>query len=76
MSSNAGAFALYHYTPSMGAAITFTLLFILTTSFHAFQMFRSRTWFLIPFVLGGICRSPNTPTTHYVVPTIIKLTWF
>ena len=48
-------FAFYRYDPSMSAAVLFTLLFIGTTGYHAFQMFKTRTWFFIPFVIGGIC---------------------
>lgn len=47
-------FAFYRYDPSMSAAVLFTLLFIGTTGYHAFQMFKTRTWFFIPFVIGGI----------------------
>lgn len=48
-------FAFYRYDPSMGGAILFILLFIGTTGYHVFQMVKSRTWFFIPFVIGGIC---------------------
>ncbi|KAJ0416426.1 RTA1 like protein-domain-containing protein [Aspergillus carlsbadensis] len=51
---NTVSFKFYHYDPSMGGAVLFTLLFIATTSYHAFQMVRARTWFLIPFVIGGV----------------------
>jgi hypothetical protein len=48
-------FAFYRYDPNMAAAVLFTLLFIGTTGYHIFQMFKSRTWFFVPFVIGGIC---------------------
>ncbi|RDI87306.1 hypothetical protein Vi05172_g2872 [Venturia inaequalis] len=48
-------FSYYHYDPSVAAAILFIVLFFLTTSLHTYQMFRTRTWFLIAFVLGGLC---------------------
>ncbi|KAK3073644.1 hypothetical protein LTR53_004603 [Teratosphaeriaceae sp. CCFEE 6253] len=47
-------FEYYHYSPSLAAAILFAILFGLSTSLHFAQMLRSRTWFLIPFVIGGI----------------------
>jgi len=47
-------FQYYHYSPSMAAAIIFVILFGVATSLHFYQMFRSRTWFLVPFVIGGI----------------------
>lgn len=51
-----GGFSYYHYDPSVAAAILFTVLFFLTTLLHTYQMIRTRTWFLVPFVLGGICK--------------------
>ena len=38
----------------MPAAVIFVALFGLATLLHIFQMLRSRTWFMIPFVIGGI----------------------
>lgn len=56
-------FKLYRYNPSIVAAILFTILFLSTTTLHLYQMLRTRTWILIPFVLGGICKPPpNNPT--------------
>ncbi|OJJ01776.1 hypothetical protein ASPVEDRAFT_52651 [Aspergillus versicolor CBS 583.65] len=52
--NSAEVFAFYRYDPSMGGAVLFILLFIGTTAYHIFQMIRSRTWFFIPFVIGGI----------------------
>jgi hypothetical protein len=48
-------FKYYHYDPSMVAAIIFIILFALTTFLHLFQMLKTRTWFFIPFVIGGFC---------------------
>ncbi|KAK0284242.1 hypothetical protein LTR35_005958 [Friedmanniomyces endolithicus] len=53
-SSVLNGFEYYHYLPSMGAAVLFIVLFGLVTSLHLFLMIRSRTWFMIPFVIGGI----------------------
>lgn len=47
----------YNYQPSMAAAIIFIILFGVATSLHFVQMIRSRVWFMIPFVIGGICKS-------------------
>ncbi|KAF2173032.1 hypothetical protein M409DRAFT_16982 [Zasmidium cellare ATCC 36951] len=52
-SGNSG-FQKYPYDPSEAAAIIFTVLFALTTSLHAFQLISKRTWFMIPFFIGGI----------------------
>lgn len=45
---------LYHYQPSLVAAIIFTTLFSVTTMIHLFQAIRKRAWFLTPFIIGGI----------------------
>ena len=49
-------FKYYYYQPSMAAAVIFTVLFGATTAWHGFQMFKSRTWFMIPFFIGGLCK--------------------
>ena len=36
----------------------FIACFALTTLVHTFQLFRTKTWFMIPFVVGGSCTSP------------------
>ncbi|KAE8164552.1 RTA1 like protein-domain-containing protein [Aspergillus tamarii] len=48
------SFSFYHYDPSMAGAVIFIILFAGTTLFHIYQMVRTRTWFFIPFVIGGI----------------------
>jgi len=60
MASN-GDFKLYRYDPSVPLAAVASVLFALLTSLHLFQMYRSRVWFLIPLVLGGICQ-----LTHFL----------
>ncbi|WZH47095.1 RTA1 like protein-domain-containing protein [Fusarium acuminatum] len=48
------AFHLYHYDPSVAAAVIFITLFTITTALHLFQMVQTRTWFFLPFCCGGI----------------------
>ncbi|KAL6236540.1 hypothetical protein BDW75DRAFT_239194 [Aspergillus navahoensis] len=80
------AFAFYHYDPSMGGAVLFTLLFIGTTGYHIFQMVKTRTWFFIPFVIGGIFeiigyigramsskQTPDWTLGPYIVQTLFLL---
>ncbi|KAL5334849.1 RTA1 like protein-domain-containing protein [Aspergillus crustosus] len=43
----------YLYDPSMAAAAIFIVAFGIVTGLHTYQMFRTRTWFFIPMVLGG-----------------------
>ena len=49
------AFKYYNYNPSEGAAIPFAALFGLATLVHIWQMIRAKTWYMIPFIVGGIC---------------------
>ncbi|OBR06415.1 RTM1 protein [Colletotrichum higginsianum IMI 349063] len=48
---------LWHYVPSLVAAIIFEVLFVLVTLFHAWKIARTKTWFCIVFCIGGLCRS-------------------
>ncbi|KAJ5969919.1 hypothetical protein N7501_006167 [Penicillium viridicatum] len=52
MSSHGGWIA-YEYYPSMGAAVVFIVLFAIVTLMHTFHLFRTRTWFFIPLLIGG-----------------------
>ena len=47
-------FIYYHYTPSLVAAVIFTVVFVLLSLLHTYQLARTRTWFFIPFVIGGL----------------------
>ncbi|USP76459.1 hypothetical protein yc1106_03733 [Curvularia clavata] len=79
-------FKLYRYDPSMAAAFVFIVLFLIATGLHFYQMLRTRTWILIPFVLGGIFEiigyigraisaqeTPNWSVAVYSVATITLL---
>ncbi|KAL5334111.1 RTA1 like protein-domain-containing protein [Aspergillus crustosus] len=48
------AYQYYHYDPSEGAAIPFAALFALTTVVHIWQAIRAKTWYMIPFIIGGL----------------------
>lgn len=50
-------FKEYFYPPSLPAAIIFVILFGVAAMLHFYQMVRTRTWFMIPFVLGASCTS-------------------
>ena len=50
-------FQFYYYTPSIAAAAIFIVVFAVTTSVHFWQMFKTKTWFLVPFLIGGLCMS-------------------
>ncbi|KAM5354796.1 hypothetical protein ACJ41O_001442 [Fusarium nematophilum] len=44
----------YHYEPSFAAAIDFAALFGITTALHFYRLLMTRTWFWIPFLIGGV----------------------
>lgn len=58
------AFVLYRYHPSLVAAILFIFLFAIATIIHIVQAVRSRARFLIPFIIGGICKLPTSPNNQ------------
>ncbi|KAM5347655.1 hypothetical protein ACJ41O_007479 [Fusarium nematophilum] len=45
----------YRYEPSVGLNTLFVILFVLTTALHLAQLWKTRTWYLIALVLGGLC---------------------
>ncbi|KAJ9650459.1 hypothetical protein H2198_010235 [Neophaeococcomyces mojaviensis] len=47
-------FKLWYYTPSPAAAGIYAAVFALLTGYHAFRLIQRRTWFCIPFVVGGL----------------------
>ena len=62
--SENGPNALFHYNPNLTGAILFIALFTITTLIHAFQLFRTRTWYLIPLIIGGLCIPPSPSQIH------------
>ncbi|EKV11507.1 hypothetical protein PDIG_18250 [Penicillium digitatum PHI26] len=52
MSSHPG-WTAYEYYPSIGTAVVFIISFAIVTLMHTFHMFRTRTWFVIPLMIGG-----------------------
>jgi hypothetical protein len=54
--SNTFTFVLYRYDPTLVGAILFATLFSATTSLHAYQLIKTKTWYFIPFLIGGICK--------------------
>lgn len=49
-------FKLYRYDPNMAATVIFIVLFATVTILHTYQLLRTRTWYFIPFVVGGYCK--------------------
>ncbi|CZR58893.1 related to RTA1 domain protein [Phialocephala subalpina] len=44
----------WNYNPSVPAAVVVTVIFAALTIFHVFRLFRTRTWFCLPLIIGGI----------------------
>ncbi|OAP63850.1 hypothetical protein AYL99_03077 [Fonsecaea erecta] len=79
-------FKLYRYDPSLAAAVIFVTLFALASFLHTYQLLRTRTWFMIPFCVGGYFEaigyvgravgsqeSPNWTVGAYVVQSVLIL---
>ncbi|KAE8332915.1 RTA1 like protein-domain-containing protein [Aspergillus sergii] len=79
-------FKLFYYDPSLAAAVIFIICFLATTILHTYQLFRTRTWFFIPFLLGGYfewigyvaravaCnQTPNWTLGPYIVQAVLTL---
>jgi hypothetical protein len=47
------AWVPYRYVPSLAGAIVFIVCFLITTAVHCWQMAKFRSWFFVPFVIGG-----------------------
>ena len=48
---------IYGYEPSLPLALVAALLFGVITFLQTYQLIRSKTWFMIAFVLGGYCKA-------------------
>ncbi|RYP93126.1 hypothetical protein DL770_000783 [Monosporascus sp. CRB-9-2] len=79
-------FDFYHYDPSLPAATIFVVIFALSTAMHGYQLVKHRTWYFIPFFLGGFCEAlgyagriiastetPDWTLGPYVMQTILIL---
>ncbi|KIN06307.1 hypothetical protein OIDMADRAFT_101070 [Oidiodendron maius Zn] len=79
-------YIFYRYNPSLPAAAIFMALFAISTSLHIFQLIRRRTWYFLPFVIGGIfeCggyagrivsskQTPNWTEGPYIVQSLLLL---
>ncbi|KAJ5716736.1 hypothetical protein N7488_002382 [Penicillium malachiteum] len=45
---------VWHYVPSIAAAVIFVLLFGVVTSYHFWKLFKTKVRFTIPFAIGGL----------------------
>lgn len=59
---NVGDYQLWHgYTPSLVGGAIASALFGILTIFHAWRLLRTKLWFCLPFVVGGLCTFPLRP---------------
>lgn len=49
------AWVPYRYYPNLPAAIVFAILFGVVTLAHSIYMWKRRTWYFTPFIIGGCC---------------------
>ncbi|MCJ1439400.1 hypothetical protein MMC27_008794 [Xylographa pallens] len=70
---------LWHYVPSLPAAVIFAVLFGIITTAHAWKMSKTKTWFCTPFVIGGlfeevgyIARAAANNSTGALPPYLIQ----
>jgi hypothetical protein len=68
-------FAYYRYDPSMAGAAIFILVFMATTFYHVFQLLKTRTWFFIPFVIGGFCELDKPNKKAKVTDSSSRVHW-
>ena len=48
---------VYGYNASVALAAIAALAFTVITSLHLYQLIRTKTWYLLSFLAGGICSS-------------------
>ncbi|KAK9328250.1 RTA1 like protein-domain-containing protein [Lipomyces starkeyi] len=76
----------YRYNPSLVAAIVFVVLFSLATVIHTYRLLRTKTWYFIPLLVGGVFetigyigrilssrQTPNWTLVPYIIQTLFLL---
>ena len=56
LNTSDGSYKLYQYDPSLPAAIVAIILFAIVTFYHVWLIKRHRSWYFIPFTIGGFCK--------------------
>lgn len=73
MAAGNDLFKLYRYDPSMTAAVIFIILFSAISALHTYQLVRTKTWFFIPFLIGGYCEMDELDLRFYRSSTNIVI---
>lgn len=55
-SLNCNGIRFYRYDPIVAPAIVALILFFLTTALYIYQVSRTRTWYMIPMIVGGLSK--------------------
>jgi hypothetical protein len=58
-----GDYYLWHYLPSIPAAVIFTLIFLGCTFGLSWRSWKARAKFCIPFIIGTLCKTTSIPNT-------------
>jgi hypothetical protein len=58
---------LWKYLPSVAPSAVFITGFTLVTLLHCWRTYRTRTWFAIPFAIGGLCEHISYPSQAQVL---------
>jgi RTA1 like protein len=51
---SAAVYQFYRYDPLLAPAIVSLSVFVITTAIHIYQLTRTRAWYMIPMIVGGI----------------------
>ena len=52
-------YVLWPYTPSVAGGVVAAIVFAILSCIHIFRLFKNRTWFCIPFVIGALVNLPK-----------------
>jgi hypothetical protein len=77
-------YVLWPYTPTTAAGVIAAVAFILLTGLHIWRLVKNRTWFCIPFVIGGLFETigyaaraaahhDTVSTTPYIIQSTLIL---
>jgi hypothetical protein len=82
--SDAPKYVLWPYTPTIAAGVIAALVFVVLTGIHIWKLIKNRTWFCVPFVIGGLAEtigyaaraaahSDTVSTTPYIIQSTLIL---
>ncbi|KAH5310173.1 hypothetical protein HBI81_050220 [Parastagonospora nodorum] len=77
-------YVLWPYTPTIAAGVVAALVFFVLTILHTWKLIKNRTWFCVPFVIGGLAETigyaaraaahnDTVSTTPYIIQSTLIL---